>query len=94
MRVLNSVIPVLAMAALAGCGNPGGISDEHYEKYKALAAPKILYSCTGDGMLSIDQKVGYVAGVGFGATYNKMLGEIEDDCKSKSGKLKVLASEK
>lgn len=31
---------------LSACGNPGGISDSDYAKYKELAAPKILYSCT------------------------------------------------
>ena len=30
---------------LSGCNNPGGVSDETYEKYKRLASPKILYSC-------------------------------------------------
>ena len=27
-------------------GNPGGISDERYARYKRLAPPKLLYSCT------------------------------------------------
>lgn len=31
---------------LSACGNPGGISDADYAKYKELGAPKILYSCT------------------------------------------------
>lgn len=31
---------------LAGCSNPGDISDDDYEEYKRLAGPKILYSCT------------------------------------------------
>ncbi len=31
---------------LSACGNPGGISDADYNKYKQLGAPKILYSCT------------------------------------------------
>jgi hypothetical protein len=31
---------------LAGCGNPGGLSDAQYNEYKQLGAPKILYSCT------------------------------------------------
>lgn len=31
---------------LASCGNPGGISDSEYAKYRELGAPKILYSCS------------------------------------------------
>lgn len=31
---------------LASCGNPGGISDSEYAKYKELGAPKILFSCS------------------------------------------------
>lgn len=31
---------------LTGCGNPGDVSDDFYEEYKGLAAPKILYSCS------------------------------------------------
>lgn len=31
---------------LASCGNPGGIPDEQYAKYKELGAPKILYLCS------------------------------------------------
>ena len=27
-------------------GNPGGISDARYSEFKALAPPKLLYSCT------------------------------------------------
>jgi hypothetical protein len=27
-------------------GNPGGISDAEYSKFKMLAPPKLLYSCT------------------------------------------------
>lgn len=27
-------------------GNPGGISDAEYSKFKLLAPPKLLYSCT------------------------------------------------
>jgi len=36
---------------LSACGNPGGISDSDYAKYKELGAPKILYSCTKEGRL-------------------------------------------
>jgi len=34
-----------AVFFLSACGNPGGISDSEYAKYKELGAPKILYSC-------------------------------------------------
>jgi hypothetical protein len=36
----------LPIILLTACGNPGGISDEDYQKYQELGAPKILYSCT------------------------------------------------
>ncbi len=94
MSLFKRAVPTLGMVALVGCGNPGDISDDDYAKYKALAAPKILYSCTGGGMLVGEQMVGYVAGVGLGSTYNKLLRDIESECSSKSGKLKVLKSEK
>jgi hypothetical protein len=36
----------LAVAALiAGCGNPGDLSDADYAAFKELASPKILYRC-------------------------------------------------
>lgn len=38
---------MLASAVLlVSCGNPVGISDSEYAKYKELGAPKILYSCS------------------------------------------------
>lgn len=33
------------MLTLTACGNPGGLSDIEYAKYKELGSPKILYSC-------------------------------------------------
>lgn len=42
MRALPMIIPALV---LAGCGNPGDISDADYKAYQQLGAPKILYSC-------------------------------------------------
>lgn len=41
----------LTSLLLAGCGNRGGISDADYAEYKELGAPKILYSCTTQGMV-------------------------------------------
>jgi hypothetical protein len=35
---------------LLGCGKPDGISEEEYKKYKEFSAPKILYSCTTEGI--------------------------------------------
>ncbi len=40
-----------AALLLSACGNPGGISDLDYAKYKELGAPKILYSCTRERSL-------------------------------------------
>lgn len=42
-RILIALVPMSLF--LAGCENPGGITDDDYAKYKQLAAPKILYSC-------------------------------------------------
>jgi hypothetical protein len=86
---------------LAACDNPGGISDADYAKYKEYGAPKILYSCTTPGKLEYDPKekgskigkpetsVGYTAGIGVGATYNKLLGDAKKEC---NGEFKVLDS--
>ena len=57
---------------VAACGNPGGVDDEFYEKYKKMGAPKILYRC--------NDRIGYSAGIGFNATYNKLLKDAEQDC--------------
>ncbi len=40
-------LPLLLMSTilLSACGKPDGIADADYEKYKELAAPKILYAC-------------------------------------------------
>lgn len=112
MKYLRSYAALLLLSA---CGNPGGISDTAYAKYKELGAPKILYSCTEEGSLdahvaeclniqdvnvllacSEEAKsrankpivnVGYTAGVGIAATYNKILGEAKNDCR---GEFKIL----
>lgn len=44
---MKHLLSYLSVLSLAACGNPGGISDSEYANYKELAAPKILYSCTG-----------------------------------------------
>lgn len=46
MKKTGIVASVLVIANLAGCGNPGGISDIEYAEYKQLGAPKLLHSCT------------------------------------------------
>lgn len=43
-----------AALLLSACGNPGGISDSDYAKYKELGAPKILYSCNKGETLGFD----------------------------------------
>ena len=43
-----------AAVLLTACGNPGGISDSDYAKYKELGAPKILYSCNKGETLDFD----------------------------------------
>ncbi len=81
MKKLASLCCFLGL--LAGCdGKPSGISDEFYEKYKILGAPKILYQC-GD-------KVGYSAGVGINATYNRI---VEDARKKCDEKFKIMESQ-
>ena len=40
------VTAIFVITNLAGCGNPGGISDDDYAKFQQLGAPKLLYSCT------------------------------------------------
>ena len=73
---------VCALTLLAACdGKPSGVSDEFYEKYKQLGAPKILYQC--------NDEVGYTAGVGIHATYNKILKDAKVGCWKK---FKVLES--
>jgi hypothetical protein len=109
-----------ASLLLTACGNPEGISDADYEKYQELGAPKILFSCTGDGRYTLEglqgqeaclaisdlskqmecleeykdpipiTNVGYVAGVGIGSTYNKILADAKEEC---SGEFNVLESE-
>ena len=81
---MNKIFFLGCVASLmTACGGkPSGISDEFYEKYKMLGAPKILYQC-GD-------QVGYSAGVGMNATYNHIVGEAKEKC---SGKFKILESQ-
>lgn len=115
MKLLGSIAAVLLLAA---CGNPGGIADAEYAKYKELGAPKILNSCTKEGLMSpaavaqcmgienanekiacLDNAlsagkkpivdVGYTAGVGIAATYNKILSDAKNGC---SGDFKILES--
>lgn len=111
-------IAVLPLLILAGCDNPGGISNEEYQAYKKLGAPKILYSCEKIGLkfnpnilsecLKINDfskdglekqsacakraereaikpvvNVGYVAGIGAGVTYNKLVSDAEKECEGK-----------
>lgn len=46
MKKTGIVATLFVVVNLAGCGNPGGISDDDYAKFKQLGAPKLLYSCT------------------------------------------------
>ena len=46
MRNTEIAAALFVIANLAGCGNPGGISDDDYAKFEQLGAPKLLYSCT------------------------------------------------
>ncbi len=46
MKKTGIVAILFVIVNLAGCGNPGGISDNDYAKFKQLGAPKLLYSCT------------------------------------------------
>lgn len=46
---MNRCLMSAAMALVAGCGNPGDISDADYAAYKELAPPKILYRCKQSG---------------------------------------------
>lgn len=75
----------LALSAVAclfvACGNPGGVDDEFYEEYERLGAPKILYQC--------QDQIGYLAGVGFNATFNKLVQDAERGCNQ--GEFRILA---
>jgi hypothetical protein len=113
----------IVLFILAGCDNPGGISDKDCQAYKILGAPKILYSCDeGRKTLSADPnilseclkindfskegvekqlacakraerkvepivEVGYVAGIGSEATYNRLVSDEQKKCQ---GKFKIL----
>lgn len=71
---------------LAACGGkPSGVSDNFYEDYKILGAPKILYQCGNE--------VGYSAGEGMGATYNRLVGKAKEECQSSDKKFKILESQ-
>lgn len=116
---------------LSACGNPGGISDVEYAKYKELGAPKILFSCSTPNLRSVQEltemkdkgmekvyacgslkgteedkiacvkkvsdavalamkeelppniQIGYRAGIGVAATYNKILQDGKNLCGGK-----------
>jgi len=76
------LVGCVAWLLVACDGKPSGISDEFYEKYKLLGAPKVLYQC-GDN-------IGYSAGVGMNATYNHIVSEAEKECR---GKFSILESQ-
>ena len=127
---MKYIIPCTAALLLSACGNPSGISDAEYAKYKELGAPKILFSCTtqnyksvevlteiknkalakadacrsteeteeakvacmkkyfGPAILSMEEKlpiieIGYQAGIGVAATYNKILQDAKNRCTGK-----------
>lgn len=47
--ILGPVFLVVFAVALWGLflrGNPGGLSDAEYSRFKSLSPPKLLYSCT------------------------------------------------
>ena len=50
MRAIVGPLVLVALLAtlwvLYFSGNPGGISDARYSRFKQLAPPKVLYSCT------------------------------------------------
>ena len=46
MKIKNYYLLFCILILISACDNPGGISDEFYEEYKTLGAPKILYSCS------------------------------------------------
>lgn len=48
----NILLATALLTSLVACGKNDGISDEDYSQYKLLAAPKILYSCKRDGVLT------------------------------------------
>lgn len=107
---------MIATFILTGCGKPEGITDEDYEKYMELSAPKILYRCSKlntkqqinfghciqdptsnlctDELVVESSTVGYVAGIGAFVTYNKLLGDIENECKGEHMRLEILESSK
>lgn len=117
MKISRIVGTLFVITNLAGCGNPGGVSDDFYAKFKQLAGPKILYSCTttsdsnaikqsieclsreatGECSKSSLEKaktkvdVGYVAGIGAMATYNKLLQDTQAEC---AGTFEVIEAEK
>jgi hypothetical protein len=45
MKISDVLTATVIIIVLVACGNPGGIDDAAYAKYKELGAPKILYSC-------------------------------------------------
>lgn len=59
---MKHVLSYLALLSLAGCGNPGGISDSEYASYKELGAPKLLYSCTSESSGNFEAKRSFQCG--------------------------------
>ncbi|MCA1978568.1 MAG: hypothetical protein LDL19_04960 [Thiobacillus sp.] len=71
---------------LVACGGkPSGISDEFYDEYKILGAPKILYQC--------GEQIGYSAGTGMGSTYNHIVTEAKKECESSEKEFEILESQ-
>lgn len=65
---------------LVACGGkPSGVSDKFWGEYKDLGAPKVMYQC-GD-------EVGYSAGVGMNATYNRLVSKAKDSCRFREFKI-------
>jgi len=71
MKIIFLLVCVSGLLTACG-GKLSGVSDEFYEKYKLLGAPKIMYQC-GDS-------VGYSAGIGMNATYNHIVNKAKEKC--------------
>lgn len=53
---MKNYITYPLIIVITACGNPGGISDADYAKYKELGAPKILFSCAIPNFKSEDER--------------------------------------
>ena len=83
-KVKKLVMFLFVSGALVACsGKPSEVSEEFWNKYKDLGAPKILYQCGNE--------IGYSAGIGMGATYNKLVSDAKDSCLWE--KFKILHSQ-